>query len=253
MSAALVSAAALGLGTLSAPPAEAAAKPKAKVSIAVSAKVTAGKFATVRGTVKNSKTGKVVKKVKVTVYRQVGGGAWVKAAVVKTNANGKYTAKVKVSATTSFKAKVAKTAKRKAGTSGAKTTVVPQGINVSSVSSRSVDAGQALSVSGGATSALNGTRVHFQYKASDGWVSGGSATIANSKYTVSGKISTSARAVPIRVFAAGSAGKGIASAAADAGFVTVYKWYYLGTVDWKLGGDMDGADIPISGDRKSVV
>ncbi|MDR3201768.1 MAG: NPCBM/NEW2 domain-containing protein [Bifidobacteriaceae bacterium] len=237
---AVLAAAALGVGALSAPAAQAAPKPKAKVTIAVTAKTGIGRFATVRGTVKNSKTGQVVKKAKVTVYRQVGSGGWGKAAVVKTDGRGKYSVKVQVRANTSFKAKAAKTAKRKAGQSAVKTTVVPQKVAVGAVSARSVEAGEKVTIAGQVSSGLAGTRVRVEaYDNPAGtWYPIGSAVARqDGQYSVVAVFTSGGEGIKARVRAPGVASKGISAATgAVSGSFDVYTWRYLSDLGTVAGG-----------------
>jgi hypothetical protein len=129
-----------------------------------------------------------------------------------------------------------------------------QSLSVTSVSSRSIDAGQAITVTGSASAGLAGKTVALQSDETDGWTSIGTATVAaNGSYSVTGATNIPGRARNIRVHSDGDRWSGVGSATAGAGSVDVYTWYYLSdmkqvegsatTGGWRVNGELLGNSV----------
>lgn len=103
----------------------------------------------------------------------------------------------------------------------------PTAVSITAVSASSIEAGQAFTVSGAASSNLNGRPVEVQAfdSGSSSWGAVGRGSVQNGVWSASASVSTAGRSVPLR--AAFLGGVGLSSSTSTASAVTVYGWYYV--------------------------
>jgi hypothetical protein len=124
----------------------------------------------------------------------------------------------------------------RAGTSRAKKVrvtkkrVISPQLSITGVSSRTLDAGQSVTVTGMGSANARGLRVYLEAGAAGSWGSIASGYVKRDRtISLSGPITSAGAAVPLRLRIAGS--KWITETASAATSVTVYGWYYLSDLD----------------------
>jgi hypothetical protein len=228
---AAVGVAALALAALVGPvnaPAAQAAKPKALVTISAPKSASPGASVKITGTVKVSTTRKAVKRVKVTIQQKVGAGAWGTAVKVKTNAKGKYTAKVTLAANTKYRARVAKTSTRRAGVSATKTVkairpptptptppvqIQAQTLDLEPLDPDAIDSGGTATAQGTASGGLVGYQVSIQANDGGTWREVAVGAVApNRSFSIPVTLTGGGRSVDLRASSAGNPAAGIGEA-----------------------------------------
>lgn len=201
----------------------------AQVRVRVSLRTTTpwvkkGDFASLKGEVRGVRGRQVVR----IMQRSKGSGSWVLEATKRTSRSGVFTHREDVtSGDRSYKACVkgacSKPITVRMGTPPKK----PTAVSIGAVSPTTVEAGQAFTVSGTASSNLEGRAVQVEaYDAgTEAWSIVGAATVANGAWTGSVAISTAGRAVPVRASFPG--GIGLERSSSTATSVAVYGWFYL--------------------------
>ncbi|KAA1380428.1 hypothetical protein [Aeromicrobium fastidiosum] len=219
--------AALGLVLALGAPAEAARKYRVKASIS-SSSIMIGQSVTITGTVSPARGGKVV------LYKRISGKKWKREATARVRSNGTFafTDRPKSRQNRQYRVTKPKSGKYRAGTSRPMRLKVRKlkrstpTVTVTGVSSRVIEAGQGVTVTGTAGRSVAGRYAQLQVGAGGTFGTIGSARIApNGSFSVAGGISQSGAAVPLRVVIPSSRFNN--EAAASAGSVKVFGWTYL--------------------------
>ena len=223
--------AALGLVLALGAPAEAARKFRVKASIS-SSSIMIGQSVTITGTVSPAKGGKVV------LYKRISGKKWKREATARVRSNGtfQFTDKPKSRQNRQYRVTKPKSGKYRQGTSRPMRLKVRKlkrstpAVTVTGVSSRVIEAGQGVTVTGTAGRSVAGRYAQLQVGAGGTFGTIGSARIApNGSFSVAGGVNQSGAAVPLRVVIPSSRFNN--EAAASAGSVKVYGWTYLYDLD----------------------
>ncbi|NYE35240.1 hypothetical protein F4692_000344 [Nocardioides cavernae] len=201
------------------------AKARVRVTLTTSTPwVKKGDDVSLKGQVKGARGRQVVR----IMQRTKGSRSWVVEATKKTNRKGAFRHREDINTgDRSYKACVggacSKPVTVRMGTPPKKSTSVA----IAAVSPTTVEAGQAFTVSGSASSNLEGRTVQVEAydSGTDAWSPIGSAIVRSGAWTGSASVSTAGSAVPLRASFAG--GIGLARSSSTATSIAVYGWFHL--------------------------
>jgi hypothetical protein len=214
--------------------ADAKGKRKYRVTISAPSSIMIGQSVSITGRITPAAAGH-----RVSLQKRIPGkGGYRTEARSRVRADGTYafTDKPKSRHTRFYRVQIGKSKKVRAGTSRAKKVrvtkkrVISPQLSITGVSSRTLDAGQSVTVTGMGSANARGLRVYLEAGAAGSWGSIASGYVKRDRtISLSGPITSAGAAVPLRLRIAGS--KWITETASAATSVTVYGWYYLSDLD----------------------
>lgn len=242
--------ASLGLVFALGAPAEAARKFRVSVALSASS-ITIGQSVTISGKITPAKAGR-----KVVLMKRLSGAKWKREAATRVRAGGtfQFTDRPTTLKSRQYRVTIGRAGKTRPGKSRAvrvkvyrpgKITKSTPSVNVASVSTRSLEAGQSVTLTGTASSSVAGRPVLLQVGAGGSFGNVGTATIGgDGSFSVAGAITQSGAAVPIRVLVPESSLNN--EAAAGAGSLQVFGWTFLYDIN-PVQGEWEDAAFAISG------
>ena len=207
-----------------------------------------GRTVTLTGKVRGARTG-----TRVTIFQKnKGARRWVVEAVKRTNRKGRFTHREDVkSGDRTYRACVRRACGSVYVHMGKKPTPPPPpppppppaqatSLAVAALSAPLAEAGQAFTISGTASSNLNGQSVQIQAydRGTETWSAVANAGVQNGQWTATASVSTSGRAIPLRASFPG--GVGLNASESGAVSIDIYGWYYLEDMDTVSGSYDDG-------------
>lgn len=191
-----------------------------------------GGLVTLKGTVKGTRG-----RATVTIYQKnKGARKWVVETVKRTSRKGNFTHREDINTGDRTYRACVKRACDSVLVHMGKQPVQDTAVSIAAVSSASVEAGQAFTVSGAASSNLNGRSVEVQAydNATAAWSAVGRADVQNGAWSAPTAVTTAGRGVALR--AAFTGGIGLKPSSSTATAVTVFGWHYLYDLEEVAGG-----------------